>query len=456
MNIIQIVSDTFRRDHLGAYGNGEIRTKYLNKFAEESMVFDRAYIASFPTIPNRHDLFTGRYTFTYSTWSPLPREEVILSQLLRQAGYVTMLIVDTFHMIKNGYYFDRGFDGWWWIRGQEVDRYMTHPTNDSPQRKKAIGTQYLQNVSSRRFESDYFVAQTMTAAVKWLELNYDQHEKFFLHVDTFDPHEPWDPPLWYTKMYEPTYEGEAVMGAAYVPGFRRPTTDCMPEDDLNRIRAMYAGEVTLVDRWIGMLLQKIEDLGLLEDTAVMFTTDHGTYLGEHGYIHKRRNRLYEEVAHIPMIIRLPDSEGTPIGRTGTIVQSPDLTPTILELAEVDPPPTVQAKSLLPIMNGEEIEERDIAVSANARTLLKGLPYGITVTSKEWALLAAGSNDSIADDVEESAKAELYHLTTDPQQARNLIDEKKEIADELQLKMVQFLESLGTKPDLLDIWKIRNE
>jgi len=109
LNVIQIVSDTFRRDFLGCYGNDWIHTENLDDLAKQSTVFDRAYIASFPTIPNRHDLFTGRYTFPYSGWAPLPRDEVIISQTLRQVGYTTMLIVDTYHMIKDGFYFDSRF-----------------------------------------------------------------------------------------------------------------------------------------------------------------------------------------------------------------------------------------------------------------------------------------------------------------------------------------------------------
>ncbi|GAH07471.1 unnamed protein product, partial [marine sediment metagenome] len=131
MNVIQIVSDTFRRDFLGCYGNSWIHTENLDALAKESLVFDKAYLASFPTIPNRHDMFTGRYTFTYSAWSPLPRNEVVLSQVLRQAGYTTMLIVDTPHLVRDGFSYDRGFDGWRWIRGQESDRYMTHPSGQS-------------------------------------------------------------------------------------------------------------------------------------------------------------------------------------------------------------------------------------------------------------------------------------------------------------------------------------
>jgi len=92
MNIIQIVSDTFRRDYLGCYGNDWIHTENLDALADESVVFDKAYVASFPTIPHRTDIFTGKYTFTRAGWQPLPKDEAILAQLLRQSGYTTMLI----------------------------------------------------------------------------------------------------------------------------------------------------------------------------------------------------------------------------------------------------------------------------------------------------------------------------------------------------------------------------
>jgi len=453
MNIIQIVSDTFRYDHMGCYGNKWIHTEHLDKFAEESVVFERAYTASFPTIPHRYDLFTGRYTFINSTWAPLPRDEIILSQLLRQAGYVTMLIGDTYHLFRDGTYYDRGFDGWLWIRGQEWDRYMTNPTKDPPERKKVMSTQYLQNVSSRQFEEDYFIAQTITAAARWLELNYDQHEKFFLHIDAFDPHEPWDPPKWYTDIYDPDWEGGDVMGSAYIPGSsKRGLTTDLTERELKHLRALYAGEVTLVDRWIGMLLQKIEDLGLLENTAVIFTSDHGTYLGEHGYLGKR-DHLYEECAHVPLVIRLPDSEGVQRGRCGELVQSPELMPTILEMAEVKSPSTVQAKSLLPLMRGEESQEREIAVSSPSfiKPRLSPRIVWITITSKDWALLAAARNAPPKDELGRNVESELYDLRADPNETRNLYNEKPDVAEELRSKMFTFLRSMGAKDEVLSNW-----
>jgi len=103
MNLIVIVSDTLRRDHLGCYGNKNIRTPNLDQFAEECVQFDSCYAASFPTMPMRADLFTGKFTFSYLKWEPLPRDEKVLAQILGKAGYATLGIVDIPFFTRNGY-----------------------------------------------------------------------------------------------------------------------------------------------------------------------------------------------------------------------------------------------------------------------------------------------------------------------------------------------------------------
>jgi len=473
MNIILIVSDTFRRDHLGCYGNNWIHTPNLDTFAKRAIVFDRAYAASFPTLPNRHDIYTGQFTFAYSKWAPLPKDEVVLAQLLRQVGFVTQLIVDTPHMLKDGFNYDRGFDGWWWIRGQEDDRYMNSPREVrlpcDPHKLRggaSVVTQYLRNVSMRRFESDYFVAQTMAAAANWLELNYDQHEKFFLHIDTFDPHEPWDPPKYYVDMYDPGYEGGEVIYPRY------GHCGYLTEEELNHCRALYAAEVTMVDRWIGRLLQKIEDLGLLENTVVIFTSDHGFYLGEHNLIGKTFDHLsggsvplYEEVTRIPLMIRLLGSEGGK--RCKALVQPPDLTPTILEIAgtKAQAPRTMQGLSLLPLLMEKDVTCRDFAVTSSS--IIDGpiAGYRITMTTDEWSLIYRGQVEDVLRDrpgwrmnlkqLESKVgkiENELYHLSKDPKQTHNVFNDQKNIAEQLHLKLVKFLETIGTKEEYLKYWK----
>jgi len=469
MNFVVIVSDTFRRDHLGCYGNEWIHTPSLDRFAGESVVFERAYAASFPTVPNRRDVFTGRFTFTYSDWAPLPPEEVVLAEVMGGAGYATMMILDTPHIVAKGFNFGRGFDGWDWIRGQEHDAWRTSPRDPelpcAAEKMRLAETtvkQYLRNVAERRAEADYFVAQTMTRAMAWLEENVGS-QPFLLYVDTFDPHEPWDPPQWYVDLYDPGYEGEEVIYPQYA------ACDFMSERELKHTRALYAGEVTLVDTWVGKLLARIDELGLREDTVVIFTTDHGFYHGEHGLIGKSMLAgeyyssvpLYEEVARIPLMVRAP---GQRAGRRGALAQPPDLMPTILDMAGVEMPETAQGQSLAPVVRGERDEMRPIAVTSP--TLMYGTRavQFTTITDGEWSLIypgarfeaGKGAESRMVDSIKRAHRAlykgaggpELYHLPSDPGQAKNVFAERREIAKRLHARHVKMLEELGTPEEYL--------
>jgi len=469
MNVILIVSDTFRRDHLGCYGNTWVKTPNLDKLASESFVFDNAYTASFPTVPNRHDIMTGRFTFTYADWEPLPRDEVVLAQVLSEAGYVTMMVADTPHILQRGFHYDRGFSGFVWVRGQENDRLRTDPQevelpcNPSKLRHPDFTVvQYLRNTALRTYEEDYFVAMTMREAARWLERN--RRAKFFLYVDTFDPHEPWDPPEWYVELYDPGYEGEKVIYPRYAP------CDFLTERELKHVRALYAGEVTMVDSWVGYLLKRVEEMGLLDKTTIIFTTDHGFLHGEHGIMGKSLIwpggyadvPLYEEIARIPLIIRLP---GMRMGRRiKAYAQPPDLMPTILDLCGAEIPDTVQGTSLLPVMRGERAETRPLAISTPPLCHDPNGGRPTTITCGEWSLIYYGNPDTplmrhltaAVDSIERPAvvptekvpEPELYHLPSDPGQKRNVISENRGVAEQLHRMHVEFLERLGMEERFL--------
>ncbi len=479
-NIVVIVSDTFRFDllHEGFIVKNNFRVKLnsVEKLCSESVEFARAYHASFPTVPNRADLFTGLFTFTRYDWSPLPKEWVTIAMILRKAGYTCMMVADTPHILKDGYNFDRGFDGWVWIRGQENDRYRTSPADVrlpcSPQKLRSVETtmQHIRNNYHRRHEEDWIPAKTAMEASRWLEENY--REKFFLYVDFFDPHEPWDPPAWYVDIYDPCYKGEEVIYPAYGP------CNYLTRDELSHIRAMYAGEATMVDRWIGFLLEKMNNLGLFENTTIVFTSDHGFYLGEHGLIGKSiimgeshgLAPLYEEVAHIPLLVRFADNLGLRKKvKIDALVQTPDITATVLDLAGVksSTETSVQGKSLLPLVRGEASSVRDIAVSTPS--LIKGVRAGLraTVTTDEWSLiLAPETSMAEAEKIEVTfmvdgeprrlkpmgeITTELYNLKSDPKQERNLVSEETETAKCIQAKFIGFLSELGADRETISPW-----
>ncbi len=424
MNVMVIVSDTFRQDHLGCYGNKSIHTPHLDQFAEECIQFDNCYATSFPTMPMRADLFTGKFTFSYLGWQPLPSEEKVLAEILAKAGYTTLGCVDTPFFVKNGYGYDRGFKDYSWILGQ----YEERPRIDY----------------QRRYEEDHCAPKTMTAAEKYLEYYYKN--KFFLYVDTWDPHEPWDPPSWYVEPYYPGYDGRVVQ-----PCYWDWKEKGLKEEDIKVAHACYCGEITMVDHWVGRLLDKVKSMDLLKNTAIVFTSDHGFYFGEHGYFGKTRHSgrrsyqspLYREITRIPLLIYVPGMKPKKVKAQVSLV---DIMPTLLELARLEIPETVQGKSLVPLLEGKRDSFRDFVVTSPPlynpgesskivddwlRTVEK--PHFSTITTPKWTFLYSTEN----------SPAQLYDIENDPEESENVIAENWQVAQDLHQRFVKLLEKVDT-------------
>ncbi len=474
-NVILIISDTLRRDHLGAYGNPWIRTANLDRLARTSVVFDRAYLHNFPTVPARIDFYTGRYTSAYLDWQPLPPNETVLAEVLTRAGVTTFLVGDTYNLFRDGYSFDRGFMGFEWIRGNGADRWQTHPKDPPlpPHPEKYFDVEryfkrYLRNIAVRVHEEDYACARTFRCAAEWLEHNYAEGP-FFLNIDTFDPHEPWDPPRWYVDMYDPGYEGEEVIHPRYA------AADLLTPAELKHCRALYAGEVSLVDTWVGHLLRKVEVLGLLENTAIIFTSDHGFYLGDHGWLSKTFMEgkvqhflpLYEELCHVPLLVYAP---GLKPGRSEALVQPIDVAPTICDLLGVSRPSTFQGESWTPLLSGEREQVREFAWSGPA-VHHRGRWRPSTITTQEWSLIFNGPTEqpephwsvwavdghprmetipSESTTPAVTTGPQLYHLPSDPGQERNVFDQRPDVARELHGAYIALLERLGVPEQALEL------
>ncbi len=491
MNVILIISDTMRRDCLGCYGApqwaadfktgiGRVHTPHLDRFAEKSFVFENAYITSFPTVPTRNDILTGRYTWTYKPWAPLGADEVTLQDTLNKAGVLTGLVVDTPHPFAPGFNYQRGFQTWELIRGQEHDNWHADPAEiQFPCAKEKLRSpdrtvvQYLRNMSYRHWEEDYFPARTLREAARWLERNYHR-EPFFLYVDTFDPHEPWDPPRYYVDLYNPGYKGEEVIYPSY------DTIHYLSKSELHHCRALYSGEVTLVDHWFGFLLDRIESLGLMKNTVVIFVSDHGFYLGEHNYMGKslitsqyqQAIQLYPEVAHVPLLIYTPNGKAK---RIKSFAQTIDLMPTICELLGGEIPERVQGKSLKPILeaassgkNPSLRANRDFVICSPTISHERlDVPHPTTRSSiydGEWLLVYGSQVHDIKDAADSKSptttqmvdsvlrrvrtleqgpiKPELYHQSDDPACKKNLVGKERDVAKRLHAKYVTFLEQVN--------------
>lgn len=378
MNVILVIIDSLRMDHIGCYADeypsgGRARTPNLDRLGAESLRFTRAAPESLPTLPCRRALHTGRrvWPFRYwfqpkgdfvgaPGWGPIEEEADTLAELLSAAGYSTAFITDTYHQFKPGKNFHRGFQQWEWIRGQERDPWRTGPRVPEEQVLRHIPPSmrgieryvklhhiYLQNVAGRRTEEDYFCAQVFRKAADWLHQNQEA-EKFFLVVDSFDPHEPWDPPEHYRRMYDPSGDEVAdVTWALY--GTKRGYTP----RELRRMQANYAGEATMVDRWFGHFYDAFLDSGRARDTLFILTTDHGHYLGDQGLTGKMGYPLIREVLDVPVFLR--DPKGRRRGRAARdLVMHHDVAATILAACRVKPKQRLDGRNLLPALDGRAV------------------------------------------------------------------------------------------------------
>jgi arylsulfatase A-like enzyme len=451
MNVIWIVSDTFRKDHLGCYGNKTIKTPSLDEFAAKSVRFERHYAANFPTMPARADFYTGRFTGSFMRWEPMPRGQTTISKVLFEAGFHTAAVVDTPFYIRDNMNYDHRFRTFIEVPGQE---YWMQGLGDDIRR-------------SWRFESDRFAPRTFTKAMQWLENHYK--ENFFLYIDAWDPHEPWDAPNYYTELYWPDYDGEIVEPVYAhwqdVPGFT--------ENKVKKAHATYCGEISMVDTWVGYFLRQVENMGLMDKTAIIFTTDHGFYFGEHNGLFGKltravpsvapywveagtvllsagwtRSPLFEEAIACPLLIYVPGIQTSLYkGLTSAI----DLMPTVLDILGQEIPVVVEGHSLLPAMKDTSVKGREFVISthpfSNPGQIIRSVDgqerqtegSDTTITTGEWSLLY----------YPEPGQSWLYHLPSDPKQEKNIIYEHPEIAKELHQILVKFMYDTNLSPELRD-------
>jgi arylsulfatase A-like enzyme len=424
VNLVFLMLDSFRQDHIGFYHQGRpafpglrpCETPNLDRFARECVVFENAYPEGLPTIPVRTALMTGQWTLPFRPWQPLTPSDLTVAEILRREGYTCGLISDCYHYRAPGMNFHRGFHSYRWIRGQEYDPYESGPTRRNlddyvnehyPPLWRQRVAQFLANTDEFTSEADWFPAQVVREATNWLERNR-QRRPLFLWIDSFDPHEPWDPPARFDTYGDPGYRGKRLimpMGGHY--------REWATEEEAQHIRALYAGEASFVDHCLGDLFEALSGLGYLDDSVVCIVADHGHPLGDHGKFLKGADRLYSELLKVPFMLHLPG--GAHAGRRRALVQFHDVLPTLLDLlglgkcAEV-----MQGRSFCRVVLGEREEHRE--------AIIAGYHEGEDrcIRDERWSLILRP----------EGQPDELYDLQVDERETRNLIDEHPEVAASL--------------------------
>ncbi|MBT3377613.1 MAG: sulfatase [Lentisphaerae bacterium] len=421
MNCVVICCDTFRHDMIG---HPTVKTPALDALRAEGIQFTNAFAEGLPTIQARRTSFTGLRSFPWRHemggrgltpaipgWHRIPDEQMTLSEMLLEGGVVTGLIGDTYHMFKPTQNFTRGFCSWDFIRGQEgdpvrsgplsaVDVSPYHPKGENDLHAWPTLTQYLLNMLDRHTEEDYLTPRVFRRACTWLEENRE-NDPWFLWIDSFAPHERWDPPMEFADAYCTTTESRNYIQPQLI-NRAEPS-----EAEIERTKALYHGYVTFVDKWIGVFLDKLAGMHLLDDTLVVFTSDHGTELWDKDRFGKGGDRLYRYNTGIPLIVRLPGGlDGGTVRED--FVQHQDLLPTICGALGVTPP------------NQNELDGRNVFApdSAPPEKIITAWHANVGIRDHAWNL--------VLDSTGKTDRCELYDLQNDPHETRNVAAENPQI------------------------------
>lgn len=406
MNVIHILCDTLRIDHCGPYQRGRplnadnfdapawtVPTPNMTRLGERGTVFTNCWCGSTPCMPARRDIYTGRYEFLERGWGPLDEEDNDLprqvsgapnrsvQQVLASGDQISYLITNHFHLWEQGSgNYHMGYTGFEFIRGQESDAFYTDPV-DFPCPEKDRMWKSERHWRNRHLEyksaEDAFGRRVFERAADWLERNHT-YDDFFLHIDLFDPHEPWDPPEELVRMFDPKgYDIDGWSAAAPYEKCRETMDPALYEN----YRARYAAKVVQVDQWLGLLMDAMDRLGLWENTLLVLTTDHGTWNGDYGRLGKLQTHLHEGCGHIPLIVCHPEHGHGEV--RSQPVQLVDLYPTTLAalgrpVPDMPVEKPLHGVNLLPVIEDPAVTTRKYAISGM-------FGESVTCTDGDWIL-----------------------------------------------------------------------
>ncbi|MBN1660119.1 MAG: sulfatase [Anaerolineae bacterium] len=349
MKAITVMFDSLNRHMLPPYGCEWTHMPNFERLARRTVLFQNNYVGSMPCMPARRELHTGRYNFLHRSWGPLEPFDDSMPELLRENGIYTHLVSDHGHYWEDGgcTYHTR-YNTWEIARGHEGDPWKGHVADpDIPQhvgdrsgrmwRQDWINRQYMQR------EEDQPQAVTFTKGLEFIHTNHAQ-DNWFLHIETFDPHEPFFTQEHYKALYPHHYHGPHFDWPPYRPVEETP-------EQIEHCRLEYAASLSMCDHWLGQVLDLMDRYDLWDDTLLIVNTDHGFLLGEHDWWAKCVQPFYGEVAHAPLFIWDPRC-ACHNERRQSLVQTIDLPATLLEYFGLPLPPDMQGVPLRQTLAGD--------------------------------------------------------------------------------------------------------
>jgi arylsulfatase len=443
-NIIYIFSDQHRGDAMGCVGHPDIITPNLDKLSQESVTFERCSTSSPLCMPARASMMTGKHVREHGIWNNNvelnPKENPSHVRNIRDAGYHTALIGKT-HLYQHGgskvgshskeyipLMNEWGFDDTDELHGplasfRHDSSYTEHLESkgllekhrnyiDHYRKGWAQGTaDPWTELPCPLPDEDHLDAYTGRRTVEWIN-NYSDEKPFYLQVLFPGPHDPFDSPASYRAMYKPE---EMSVGSMEMP--REPVPDNvkfvlkwsglegkLTREDKQLMSTFYYAKITLIDEYIGKIVKALEEKNMLDNTWIIYTSDHGEMLGDHMMSHKIV--FYEGALRIPLIIRPPG--GTQGWKTAALADHLDHPATMIDIAGASPLENCDGRSL----------KQQVLAGPDAADSQKGKDY---VFSEVFAFSMIRDNRyKLAFDTRNNQPGELFDLENDPDEDQNLI------------------------------------
>ncbi|MBD3238973.1 MAG: sulfatase-like hydrolase/transferase [Chitinivibrionales bacterium] len=473
-NILWICSDQQRFDTLGAYGNTRVSTPNIDRLANEGALFTNAFCQNPTCAPSRASFLTGRYPRTCrqrQNGSDIPDTEVLVTKMLQDEGYYNglsgKLHIRGARPQRGESRIDDGYNEFHW--SHHTGNPKEGP-NQYQQWLKEKGVTYeTRPCDESRFirfglsEENHQTAWCSQKAMRFMRDRALDEQPWLFSVNIFDPHHPFDAPEEYVKKYLDTLE--QIPLPAYQQGELETKTEFqridhkgaygghgmspvkMSELDHRLVKASYWAMCELVDTYVGKMLDVLDATGQRENTMVIYTSDHGEMLGDHG-IYWKGAYFYDCAIKVPLILNMPGAIGPQT--VNELVELLDLPSTILDLAQVREHPGMQGKSLMPLLRGERPDthhRQDIycesysdPVGATKTPNTQSQLTTMVRTEKFKLTVAHGHN-----------WGELYDLEKDPLEFNNLWDNeaykdtKIEMLLRLSDRMALTIDPLPSRP-----------
>lgn len=339
-----LMFDTLNRHFLPSYGCNWVHAPNFSRLAQHTCVFDNCYVGSMPCMPARRELHTGRYNFLHRSWGPVEPYDDSAVEMLSTHGIYTHLSTDHQHYWEDGgatYHFRyNSFD---FIRGQEGDPYFGDVAamrgKDKTNCTAGDFKQTMDQVNRRQVhcEDETALARTFASGMTFLRTNKDE-DQWFLQLECFDPHEPF--------FTTPEFLQEYGLRPEDFP-MDWPSYGRAPEDPVKRdqARKTYAALLSMCDKYLGKLLDFMDENDMWKDTMLIVNTDHGYLLNEHDWWGKNIMPWYNETAHTPLFIWDPTVPQAAGQRRQSLVQTIDLPVTLLDFFGLPKTKDMEGESL---------------------------------------------------------------------------------------------------------------